>query len=231
MFSKEELKNSKLLEYGYNNQRLDINYKSDARSCLEIFNKCIIPYINKETNVLEIGPGRGAWTLKMTELKPKSIICFDIFSAEHNSFWELLGLKKKSFISYYQVEDNKCKELQNDSIDYLFSYDVFCHIPYSKCEEYLQNLYNKLKKDAVCVIMIADYDKSIKNSQPIARVRGHKYNSLQEEINDIDGPFYNGRFYYYGIDKFCKLLEKYNYTLITKDIDLDKQNPICIFKK
>ena len=156
LFSKEELKNNKLLTTHHSSKNLDINYKSDIRSCLEIFNKCIIPYINKETNILEIGPGRGAWTLKMTELNPKSITCFDIFSAEHNSFWELLGLKKKSFISYYQVEDNKCKELQNDSIDYLFSYDVFCHIPYSKCEEYLQNLYNKLKKDAVCVIMIAD---------------------------------------------------------------------------
>ena len=86
LFSKEELKNNKLLKTHHNNKKLDINYKSDARSCLEIFNKCIIPYVNKETNILEIGPGRGAWTLKMTELNPKSITCFDIFSAEYNCF-------------------------------------------------------------------------------------------------------------------------------------------------
>ena len=167
----------------------------------------------------------------MSQLNPNTITCLDIFSAEHNSFWELLGNEKKSFINYHQIEENNCKELKDESIDFLFSYDVFCHIPYRKCEQYLKNLYNKLKLNTVCVIMIADYKKSVKNNQPLARVRGHKYNSLQEEIDDIDGPFYHGRFYYYGIDKFCELLEKYNYTVINKDIDLDKQNPICIFKK
>tara|TARA_B100001063_G_C16769592_1_gene560795 strand:- start:2738 stop:3490 length:753 start_codon:yes stop_codon:yes gene_type:complete len=231
LFSNEELERNELLRTSHSKSKININYKSDTRSCLEIYEKCIIPYITSETNVLEIGPGRGAWTLKMSQLNPNTITCLDIFSAEHNSFWELLGNEKKSFINYHQIEENNCKELKDESIDFLFSYDVFCHIPYRKCEQYLKNLYNKLKLNTVCVIMIADYKKSVKNNQPLARVRGHKYNSLQEEIDDIDGPFYHGRFYYYGIDKFCELLEKYNYTVINKDIDLDKQNPICIFKK
>ena len=138
LFTSEQLKNN-LLTTHHHGHRLDKSFKSEIRSCLNIFNQCIVPYINSDTNVLEIGPGRGAWTLKMTELNPKSITCLDIFSAEYNNF-DVLLLKEKNNITYFQIENNKCEELKDNSIDFLFSYDVFCHIPYNKCEEYLQHL-------------------------------------------------------------------------------------------
>ena len=79
--------------------------------------------------------------------------------------------------------------------------------------------------------MFADYDKNLKSRHPIARVRKGPYKSLQEEIEDIDGPFYGGRWYYYGIDRMCEAINKYGYNIISKDLDLDFQNPICYFEK
>ena len=73
---------------------------------------------------------------------------------------------KSDKIKYIQIDDFSCDELEKESITYLFSYDVFCHISYSGTEEYLKNLYPKLKKGAECFIMIAApnkyQDKNIK---------------------------------------------------------------------
>lgn len=204
-----------------------------GRDLREIRDKTLKPFIDENTTVLEIGPGRGSWTKTMLNYNPKHIYCFDVFTAEHNNFWGLLGNENKDRITYFKVHDHSCKELEDDSIDFVFSYDVFCHISYSGTREYLKNLYPKLKKGAKCIIMIADREKNEKSQHPFVRVRAPKgtYGSLQEELDDIDGPFYGGRWYYYGIDRFCESLEEFNYTVLNRDLDLDSQNPICFFQK
>ena len=237
LFDDDEINNNKLLQFQYNGANMkecyQKNKKKGNRCLIKIRDEIIVKNINKDTIVLEIGPGRGSWTKTMIKYIPKKIFCLDVFSAEYNNFWNFVGMENKNKIEYFKVNDFLCNDLQDNSIDFLFSYDVFCHISYNNTELYLKNLYSKLKKDAVCSIMIADYDKSIKNNKPIVRVRAPlgTYNSFQEEIEDINGAFYKGRFYYYGIDKFCKLIKKYNYTIINKDIGLDDQNIICMFKK
>ena len=45
---------------------------------------CIQSYIGTETNVLEIGPGRGAWTRCFVKHNAKSVICVDAQTAEDN---------------------------------------------------------------------------------------------------------------------------------------------------
>ena len=161
----------------------------------------------------------------------KTFVGLDALSAEHNHFWE--RVPRKDGFQYFQVEDFQCNELKDNSIDYLFSYDVFCHISYSGCREYLKNLYPKLKNDAKCFIMIADRDK-YSNQEGLNRLMSRtRHENLKDFLDDYDGPPENGRWYFYGIGKFCKLLEEFGYKLILKDATLhsDKFNPTIYFKK
>src|SRR5690348_15251766 len=102
---------------------------------------CIRPYIHSDTNALEIGPGRGAWTKTM--LQAKELWCLDALSAEHNGFWQYVG--KQAHIKYIQVTDFSCDMLPNDHFDYLFSFGCFPHMSFTALSEYMLNLYPKLR--------------------------------------------------------------------------------------
>jgi hypothetical protein len=220
-----------------------------------IYLACIKPYIHNNTTVLEIGPGRGAWT--KTFLNAKEIYCIDALSAEHNKFIEYVGNHKH--IKYFKVVDFACKELPDNKFDYLFSYDVFCHISFNGIGEYLKNLYPKLKKNANCFLMVADYNKynsflnnlnkySVfnefrpKHSKPVInyflnivskRINNYfinRHDLFPLDINETQEPR-SGRWYHAGIEKTCELLMKNGYTVIDEDMMLDFRSPIIHFIK
>jgi hypothetical protein len=190
---------------------------------------CIIPYVNESCVVLEIGPGRGFWTKKM--LLAKKIICLDALSAEHNKFWETVG--KRNNIEYHHMKNFNCNFIEDNSIDYLFSYDVFCHISYSGTDAYLRNLYSKLKRGAKCFIMIADPNKYNDDGSRKKLMRRTGHRTWRGVLKDYDGRAIPGRWYMYGTNKFCELLSKYGYKLINKDVavTLCRSSPIVYFEK
>ena len=190
---------------------------------------CITPFIHEESTILEIGTNGGAWLKRM--MKAKKLIGTDVLGPEHTRFYK--NLPKNDNIKYIQVKDFSCDELDDDSITYLFSYDVFCHISYSGTEEYLKNLHSKLKKGAECFIMIADPDKYQDSSGRQKLMRIADFNTWSDFVEDYDGPANKGRWYFYGIERFCFLLNKYHYKIISKDVigEYDKNSPIVHFKK
>ena len=190
---------------------------------------CILPYINNESVVLEIGTNGGAWLKRM--MKAKKLIGTDVLGPEHTGFFN--NVPKSDKIKYIQIDDFSCDELEKESITYLFSYDVFCHISYSGTEEYLKNLYPKLKKGSECFIMIADPDKYIDQNGQYKLMTSAGFVDWGLFVDDYDGDPVAGRWYFYGIDRFCTLLNKYHYKIISKDIigEYDKRSPIVHFKK
>lgn len=190
---------------------------------------CITPFVTEDTDVLEIGADGGFWTQKMTHAK--SLYCFDSLSAKHNGFWNRVAKKDK--IKYFQVQDFLCNDLEDDSIDYLFSYDVFCHISYSGTDAYLENLWPKLRHGANCFIMIADADKYYYEPGRKKLMTHAGFENFDEFAKDYDGTSSNGRWYFYGTELFCESLSKYGYELVSKDVavEADKLSPIIHFKK
>lgn len=195
----------------------------------EIARICIEPYINKKTNVLEIGCNGGGWTWKF--LEASKVIGFDVLSAKHTKFWKNMG--KQENVSYFQVNDFKCNELDDDSIDYVFSYDVFCHISYSGASAYLENLYKKLCKGANCFIMIADADKYMDKNGRKKLMKRAGFSNFNDFVEDYDGKAISGRWYMYGTKLFCDKLIECGYTVVREDVAVqaDKLNPIIHFRK
>ncbi len=213
---------------------------------------CIRPYVNTESIVLEIGPGRGPWTKAFLELNCKEIWCLDALSAEHNKFYDYIG--RQDNVKYFQVNDFSCNMLPEDYFSYLFSFGCFCHISFEGIKEYMVNLYPKLKKGAQCFIMIADYEKynnALRNIEHISAFRSlpksiyysfkwveylynrfilKKYRMKLMNLKEDKNP-YPGRWYNAGIDRMCNMLEYSGYNIIQKDMLCNHRDPIIYFLK
>lgn len=220
-----------------------------------IYLTCIKPYVNSQTNALEIGPGRGAWTRAM--VGAREVTSLDALSAEHNGFWEYVGRHEN--VRYFQVEDFSCSMLADDSIDYLFSFDALCHVSFDGIAAYLTSLLPKLRSGAHCFMMVADYTKFnnfvrnesqfdvtrtllAKNSGKLKRRMVDAYLSpLQKHarkragwhLMDLseDAVARPGRWYDAGGARTCDLLEKLGYEVLDPDMELDYRSPVIHFRR
>ena len=187
---------------------------------------------------LEIGCGGGQWSKYIYNLqKFDKLYCIDVLSEEHNKFWDYVGNEKKDKIKYFQVNDFLLDCIPDNSLDYVFSYDVFCHISYSGQNEYIKNLYKKCKPLCKLLIMYADVNKYfISEPENIYIQQNHKkcYDNdklkqlLKDDCDCLPEP---GIWYWIGIDKFINLCEKHNFVILNKDLNIDKTNPITLFTK
>ena len=205
--------------------------------------KYLAKNLNSSYNVFEIGCGGGQWTKFIAPLV-NSIVCNDAKSSKDNSFFEYLNHYKINTdnIRYNQAFSFDLEYLEDNSLDFVFSYDVFCHISLSGQEQYLKNLYAKCKSGCKLMIMYADPNKYANNEpentdSAFGVYRNNENDTtietlIERSIADCDGAnIPDGRWYFVGKDNFLNLCSKYRYQIISDDLDIDKTNPITLFTK
>jgi SAM-dependent methyltransferase len=200
--------------------------------------------IETDLTILEIGCGRGRWSKFIYEnLQPKKLQCIDILSEKHNNFWSFVGDDKREKLEYYHVKDFSLNEIPDESLDFVFSYDVWCHISASSQELYLESLYKKCKPGAKIIIMYSDPEKYynsepanlwfIKEYLPKEKTKDVTNNEdiFKLAIEDSDGEIIPGRWYWIGREKFLKNVTKYNYKILVEDLNIDHTNVLTLFEK
>lgn len=191
-------------------------------------------------SMLEIGCGGGQWSKFIYSLNRfNTIHCIDVLSKEHNRFWEYVGEGASDKITYTQVSDFSLSHIPDESLDYVFSYDVFCHISKSGQREYIKSLIKKCKPGAKLFIMYADPHKYFV-SEPEHRwfqTEAAGYNGGDPDVlkqillDKSDGEPEPGRWYWVGIDAFVQLCQENGFTVLERDLNIDKTNPITLFTK
>jgi len=213
--------------------------------------RCIRPYVTANTRVLEIGPGRGAWTRCFVERNAGEIWALDALSAEHNGFWEYVG--KHPAIRYFQVQDNLCAMIPDGSIDYFFSFGTFCHLSPQVTNDYVRSLWRVMRPGARGFLMIADYDKfnamlaaedrfsitrtfSGKRQLPLRWAwklwslffKPHHFVPQSAREDDTPRP---GRWYHLGIDRATRMLNEAGFVVIDGDVGVNLRDPVIEFEK
>lgn len=202
-------------------------YKGQMVSPLYIcYVECLKPYINETTDVLEIGPGHGAWTKAILQLNPRSITCVDALPAEYNKFWEYVGPSKK--VKYYQIKDFSLNCLQDNSVNFVFSFGTFCHISPLMVFEYFKNMHKKLRDGARGFVMYADYDK--KNNYAKKYNEPMMYEAKQNDLLLMEDTL-SPRWYHMGIERAKNTLIELGYTVVDADVDVNERDPIVHFVK
>lgn len=219
-------------------------------SCLNVIYLCCIkPFINSNTVVLEIGPGRGAWTKAINKSNPKHIYAVDV--APPKDFLEYVGLS--SNINYIQTEDFSLREIHDESIDYFFSFGCFCHLRPEMCVAYIDALAMKMKSGARGFLMIADFHKlntcyqnekglSVERAFlgrkfllarlayriSLALVRRKLVWSYAVDDGSPRGPL---DWYDFGVERACAALVKVGFEIIERDMNINHRDPIIHFVK
>lgn len=209
---------------------------------------CIRPYVDSHTVAVEIGPGRGAWTRAL--LPAQEVWCLDALSAEHNEFWTYVG--QQSHVHYSHVKDFDCDMLPDDGVDYVFSYDALCHVPFNGLEAYARSLYRKMRRGAHGFWMVGDFDKfrsfvtesrsvgPVLTSQfgrrwarqfaelAVSRVEKRQLRFQATFINQSEGP--GGNWWYdAGAARTATMLTTVGYQVLDEDMGCDPRSPILHF--
>ena len=147
--SKQELINT----FGYGYYEDWKGYEYDAEQ--EIVESCIKPFYNENYSVMEIGCGGGKWTLNYLSPNFKKIYALDVIPC-------VMSLKTN--IQYIELneKDFYCTNIEDNSIDFIWSFGTFCHVSVFACEEYMSNIYKKLKPNGKGVIMFANWPRNFK---------------------------------------------------------------------
>ena len=157
----------------------------------ELINNMIHKYIKNNSTVLEIGPGGGRWTSILKEISNNLILadispkCLDICKEKFEDF---------KHIKYNLIEKN-LEFLDNSSIDYVWSYDVFVHINPSTIKNYILDFKRILKPNGIAIIH-----------------HSGKY-------SDYSNPEEGWRAFF-GKDEFEKLVKENNMKIIEQNLEL-----------
>ena len=216
------------------------------------YRMCIKPYIGSDTVVLEIGPGRGAWTKAIADLEPKQVFAVDVVSPDYTGFWNYVG--RKPNIQHIVAEDFSLPGVPDQSVDYFFSFGCFCHLKPHMCISYFDSLARTMKPGADGFLMIADYDKfnacqSDYRGRSIWRAYTHKKFAphrlvfelflklfpgkyLQPRLNKAEPEqTHPGAWFHFGLDRACEALTKAGFRVVEPDMQTIHRDPIIHFVK
>lgn len=200
--SKQEM--IRMFGYGYyENWRC---YEYDAEQ--EVVDYCIKPFYNQTHKVMEIGCGGGKWTLNYLSPNFKKIYALDVIPQI---------LPERTNIEYIELNDKDyyCTNIEDESIDFVWSFGTFCHFSVFACEEYMSNIYKKLKPNGKGVIMFANWPRNFV----------YKNYWTQTNIHSIHGNWY------YNDEKYTiEMLTRLNFKNI-KDVLPNFRDSLIYFEK
>ncbi len=120
--------------------------------------KCLRPYFCGYYSCLEIGCGGGYWMENYLISNFKHTIGIDV----------LPKLELDSvFTPYNYIEapdqDYSCYGVQDESIDFIWSFGVFCHLPLHATLKYLEGCIRVLKPGGQAVLFFSNTDRRDKD--------------------------------------------------------------------
>jgi len=123
----------------------------------QLINELMLKYFTKNKVILEIGPGAGRWTDHLRKIAKKLILA-DITQKCLNVCQQ--RFQTENHIEYNLIE-NSLDFLEDNSVDQIWSYDVFVHINPSDIKKYIKEFQRILKSDGIAIIhhsgMFSDY--------------------------------------------------------------------------
>lgn len=140
-----------------------------------VFETCVSPFLSEDKKVLEIGSGGGVFT-EMIQGKVK-LTAIDVIPMPAR-FMEFENFR------YHELPDKSydCGPIKSESVDFCFSYNVFCHLSNDAIAEYLKSVYRVLKSGGNFVFMLSRFEHA----------RNHVDNSDKYSLGDLlpMGHFY-----------------------------------------
>ena len=140
--------------------------------------KFVLPFVNEDKSVLEIGPGGGRWTKYL--LNCKKLYCLDLnprsLDYVENRF------SSQTNITYILNKGNDFPNIPKNSIDFIFSYGTFVHFDIGVTVDYICNMMDILSNNSNIVIQYSEkkLKEGLKNDS--FGVRNESFGSNTSEV-------------------------------------------------
>jgi len=117
----------------------------------------VLPYVNAKHRAVEIGPGGGRWTRYLLGFRT-------LYAVDYHQ--ELLDELKRNFgrqpnVRFVKNHGTDFPGIDENSIDYLFSFGTFVHLDFGLIEEYLVAMRTIVRPSANIVIQYSDKTKIV----------------------------------------------------------------------
>ncbi len=131
--------------------------KASGQKEEDVVRKCLAPFYNKEHVCLEIGCGLAFWTDQYLAPNFKQVLAIDILPVQDFGKVKL----KHTNILYIEVPDRdfSCYGIEDNSVDFVWSFGVFCHLSLEANQQYLHGMYKKCKPGAKVALYYSNNDR------------------------------------------------------------------------
>lgn len=118
----------------------------------EIVSTCIAPFRNPAHVALEIGCGLGFWTDRHLAPHFREVVALDLLADPK--------LTSKN-IRYIEVPDRdfSCFGVEDESVDFVWSFGVFCHMTLEAQALYVEAAFRKLRAGGQAALYFANIDR------------------------------------------------------------------------
>ena len=155
----------KEFDYGYDSGNVTDWFPNKVRRAEEkkiggsyrrVFNLAIKPHLKPDSQVMELGPGNGAWSRailsQVTEGGLTAVDYQDVAQWLHPEWYD-------GRLQCHQVTDNSFDCIEDETIDFFWSMGVLCHNNQNQIFEILRNSLAKMKPGAVSCHQYSDWEK------------------------------------------------------------------------
>ncbi len=109
------------------------------------------PWIRPGTRALEIGPGGGKWTVRLAP-RVHSLIVFDVADAMLARTRQRCEAEGLANVSFVLGDGHGLTGVPDESLDLVFSYDVFVHIALEDTVAYIDELVRVLAPGGAAIV-------------------------------------------------------------------------------
>ena len=115
----------------------------------DVVAKCLAPFYNRKHVVLEVGCGLGFWTDRYLAPNFSRVVALDLIPRPAFT---------SSNIDYIELPDRnyECFGVADGSIDFTWSFGVFCHMTLEAFQKYLDAIFRKSKAGGRCSLYFSN---------------------------------------------------------------------------
>ncbi len=164
------------------------------------------PYVTAETVVLEIGSGGGRWTRYL--LRGREVVVVEL-NGEFFPYLESRFPEAAGRLRFYETTGYELAGVDDDSVDFVFSFGTFVHIDPDGIDAYLGEIRRVLTPGGSASIHYADRSKRFFAGRPPGYAG----------FSEMDAP------------KMERLVTSHGFELVEHDTRLLNHSNVAVFRK
>lgn len=133
----------------YRWERGENEWTSSAQWKQSVIDHIMLGNIRPNSVVVEIGPGYGRWTRKLIEISSR-VMVVDVAEKCINHCREVFGANDN--VEFHVNDGRSLAFAEDESVDFIWSFDVFVHIEPEDIEAYMREFRRVLKPDGVAIL-------------------------------------------------------------------------------